>query len=507
VAALSEDDPGAAVRFVLDGRTVEARGLPRTMTVLEYLRDVARRTGTKEGCAEGDCGACTVVLGSLADDGGRIVYRAVNSCIRFLPTIDGQELVTVESLRAADGRLHPVQQAMVDLHASQCGFCTPGFVMSLFALYLAEAAPVREQVQDALAGNLCRCTGYRPIIDAGCRMAGYPPPAHWSRESPCDAARIGALRALGRTLPLELPGFQAPRSVDALAAALEQAPQSLLLAGGTDVGLWVTKQLRELPPIVYLGEIAELRTARHEGGRLSIGAAVSLTDAWSALVAAFPPLAEQANRFGSPPVRNSGTLCGNLANGSPIGDSIPVLIALGAELELRRGGAVRRLPLEKFFLGYQRKDLAPGEFVVSVSVPAPRAELRLASYKVSKRFDQDISALSAAFAVQVEGGRVAAARLAFGGMAAVAARAPATERALIGAPWSEAAVETAAGRLAEDFQPLTDLRASDAYRLATAANLLRRFWWEHGGPAAATRTAAAAHAAVQPAAASAGPAV
>jgi xanthine dehydrogenase small subunit len=485
-------------RFLLDGRLVSSGEQPCTTTVLEYLREVAHRTGTKEGCAEGDCGACTVVLGKLSADGERIDYRAINSCIRFLATIDGHELVTVESLPSADGTLHPVQQALIDEHASQCGFCTPGFVMSLFALYLNTAQPTREQVLEALSGNLCRCTGYRPIIAAGCRMHGYPAPNHWNRSAPGAEARRTTLRELRRGPSLRMPGFFAPRTLDELANAFLQEPGALLLAGGTDIGLWVTKGLRELPTILYIGDVQELHGVRRSATGLEIGAAASLTDAWGALVEAFAPVAELAQRFGSPPIRNSGTLCGNLANGSPIGDATPVLMALGAQLELRRGAHLRRVPLDQFYLGYQRKDLQAGEFIVSVRVPPPREDEWVAAYKLSKRFDQDISAICAAFAVRVAQGRIVSARLAFGGMAAVVARAARTERALIGAPWSEASIALASACLAEDFTPLSDLRGSSAFRLESARNLLRRFYFEHPQSAVATRTAHAL-AAVPPA--------
>jgi xanthine dehydrogenase small subunit len=481
--------PGSddAVRFVLDGRVIEAAGLPPTTTVLEFLRERLGRTGTKEGCAEGDCGACTVVLGEACGDGMR--WRAINSCIRFLPTIDGKELVTVESLAGDGDALHPVQQAMVDRHASQCGFCTPGFVMSLFAAYLNEAnAPTREQVLETLAGNLCRCTGYRPIIDAGLTMHGYPQPVRWSRtdaQSPEHAARLGEIR---RERTLAMPGFIAPRTIDELAAALEAAPQSLLLAGGTDVGLWVTKHLRDLPPIVYVGEVEALKNIEDDGQRLRIGAAVALTDAWQAIVARVPALAEVAERFASPPVRNSGTLCGNVANGSPIGDAMPALIALGANVELRRGARLRTLALEDFYLGYQKKALESGEFVLAVDIPLPDAATRVASYKLSKRIDQDISAVCAAFALRLDDGRVAAARIAYGGMAAIPARARHAEAALLGQRFDENAIVAAIGALASDFQPISDMRASADYRLRAAGSLLRRFLLERACGKAPLRT-------------------
>jgi xanthine dehydrogenase small subunit len=476
--SVASTSDSSTIRFVLDGEVVSVTGLPATTTVLGYLRDLAGRTGTKEGCAEGDCGACTVVLGELTADGRGIDYRAINSCIRFLPTIDGKELVTVESLQAANGTLHPVQQAMVDCHGSQCGFCTPGFVMSLFSLYLENESPARADVITCLSGNLCRCTGYRPIIDAGCCMSEYGQPERWSRVEAHGESHIERLRALqrGAEAPLQFPGFHAPLTVDDLAAALKAAPDSLVLAGGTDVGLWTTKHLRDLPPIVYIGAIQELREIRAEDGGLHIGAGASLTDAWAALASQHPALAEQAQRFASPPVRNSGTLCGNVANGSPIGDSMPALMALGAEVQLRQGPNRRRVRLEQLYLGYQKKDLRPGEFVESVFVPAARAGSLFASYKLAKRSDQDISAVCGAFAVELSDGRITSARLAFGGMAAVPARAANAEKALLGQTWSRAAMDTAIAALSSDFQPLTDARATQAYRLSGAAGMLKRFY-------------------------------
>jgi len=375
----------------------------------------------------------------------------------------------------------------VDCYASQCGFCTPGFVMSLFALYLNGSATDRDAVVDALAGNLCRCTGYRPIIEAGCRMHDYQEPAAWSREDAQSAQRRAALQAIARE-PGEsshrVPAFRAPQSVDELAALYLENPSSLLLAGATDVGLWVTKQVRDLPPLIYLGDVAELKVLREIDGMLEVGAAVTLTDAFEGIVVRYPMLAELANRFASPPIRNSGTLCGNIANGSPIGDAMPILIALGATVSLRKGSEVRSLPLEDLYLGYQKKALAAGEFVAAVRIPLPvrmsaSAESHVATYKISKRFDQDISAVCAAFVVDVSDGRINSARIVFGGMAAIPQRAKQCEAALNGQPWSKATIAAAMKALAQDYQPLSDMRASSAYRMQVSQNLLLRFHAEH----------------------------
>jgi xanthine dehydrogenase small subunit len=483
------------LRFILDGRVVCIDRPAPTTTVLDYLRETADRRGTKEGCAEGDCGACTVVLGELSADRRGITYRAVNSCIRFLPTLDGKELITVESLQQPGGSLHPVQQSMIEHHGSQCGFCTPGFVMSLFALYLNASQARREQVVEALSGNLCRCTGYRPIIDAGMHQGDYPTPERWSRQDAASAERFDALERLADDRETEgslaYPGYRAPRSVDELSQALTAQPDAVVLAGGTDVGLWVTKQLRELPTLVFLGNVPELAAIEERSQELWIGAAVTLTDAWPALLWRFPQLEEQAARFASPPIRNSATLCGNLANGSPIGDSIPALLALDAQIELRKGPVVRRLPLEDFYLGYQKKDLRKGEFVMGVAIPTGAPGRLIGSYKLAKRIDQDISAVCATFCVTVEGERVRSARLAYGGMAAIACRARHAERALIQHGWTSSGIDAAGAALAADFDPLSDLRASRAYRLQAAGNLLRRFFLQNRPERPALRTSGA----------------
>jgi xanthine dehydrogenase small subunit len=465
------------IRFYYRGEVHEVTGAAPTRTILQHLREDLHCTGTKEGCAEGDCGACTVVIGSLEDSG--VELKAVNSCIQFLPTLDGKALFSVEDLQQPDGALHPVQQALVECHGSQCGFCTPGFAMSLWGLYLGQdgATPTRAQIDDTLSGNLCRCTGYRPIIDAARRM-GELPKAGFDR-----AALAGKLAALQRDGGFEYSGdgkrFFAPRTVAELIALRAAHPAAVLLAGCTDVGLWVTKQMRELGEIIYLGQVAELKSIVERDGMIDIGAGANLNDAYGAVCRHYPEeLSEMWQRFASLPIRNAGTLGGNVANGSPIGDSMPWLIALGSQVVLNGPDGERVLALEDFYIGYQQKDMQPGEFVQSVRVPLPKAGLRFRTYKLSKRFDQDISAVCAAFAVTLDGDRIASARIAFGGMAATPKRASAAEAVLLGSPWTEDTLREAMAALAKDYAPLSDMRASSAYRMQTAQNLLRRFWLE-----------------------------
>ena len=465
------------IRFYFRNAVHEVTNVAPTQTILQHLREDLRCTGTKEGCAEGDCGACTVVVGSL--ENGELELKAVNSCIQFTPTLDGKALFTVEDLQLPDGRLHPVQQALVECHGSQCGFCTPGFAMSLWGMYLKQEgkAPSRCEVDDALSGNLCRCTGYRPIIEAAGRMVELPR-AEFDRAAVREALR-GLERGTTHTYRFEGRSFYAPRSVDELVALRAANAQALILAGSTDVGLWVTKQMRELNDIIYLGHVSELKSVRESDGMLEIGAGVTLQDAYAAICRHYPDeLKELWQRFASLPIRNAGTLGGNVANGSPIGDSMPWLIALGAQLVLRGQGGERVLALEDFYLGYQQKDMRPDEFVQALRVPLPRAGLRLRTYKLAKRFDQDISAVCAAFALSVENDVVVEARIAFGGMAATPKRAAAAESLLTGRAWDEAALKEAMAALAQDYAPLSDMRASSGYRMKTAQNLLRRFWLE-----------------------------
>jgi len=451
------------IKFILNGELREVSNLPPETTVLQYLRTQERLTGTKEGCAEGDCGACTVIVGEC--DG---THKAVNACLMLLPVLDGKSLVTVEHLK-----MNPVQKAVADCHGSQCGFCTPGFVMSLSALIDEKDDASEENIQECLAGNLCRCTGYKPILEAA-RQANKSSDRHLKTYVP-------ALKKLRRKKMFfyECGGkFFSPRSVRELSFVLGEYPDAVILAGGTDVGLWVTKQRRHCKTVIYAGNVAALRKIKKTAKKTEIGAAASYSAAFDALASCDESMEELLLRIGSRQIRNMGTLGGNIANGSPVGDGMPPLIALGATIALRSKGGAREIALEDYFIAYKRQDRKKGEFIEKITIPAKPKNVLFKVYKVSKRFDQDIAAVCGAFALTLNKNAIIAARIAFGGMAATPKRAVKTEKFLTGKAWTEETVRQAMKILADEFSPLTDMRASAKYRSRVSANLLRRFYIE-----------------------------
>ncbi len=460
------------VSFLLNGERVDLTGVSPQMTLLDYLRIVRGLTGTKEGCNEGDCGACTVMV---RDDAGR---QALNACILLMPQIHGREVTTVEGLAGPDGVMHPVQRAMIDHHGSQCGFCTPGIVMSLAA---AHAGGERDH-DSVLAGNLCRCTGYAPIIRAADAAADQPIPAH--------------LAGLPDALPVSLAeddlskgAVAVIQSADALADWCLAHPKGRVIGGATDVGLWVTKKLETIGPAAFVGRCHDLRQIDVSDREIRIGAAVTITELARALRPFHPDFSAMLGRFGSVQVRNAATIGGNIANGSPIGDAPPALIALGAALHLRHGDTRRTLPIEDFFLSYGKQDRKPGEFIEAITIP--RQSDRLACYKLSKRFDQDISAVCGCFNIRINQGHVEHARIAFGGLAGVPKRAATVEAALTGAPWSEETIANVHEAWEKDFQPMSDMRASAWYRIETARNMLIRYFLEGKGSATRVRAVTA----------------
>ncbi|MFS8047249.1 xanthine dehydrogenase small subunit [Rhizobium sp. BR 314] len=485
------------LRFILNGQDVALHDVAPDQTLLDWLRLSRSLKGTKEGCAEGDCGACTVLVGRLTPS-GRLVYEGVNSCIRFLGSLDGCHVVTIEHLAPSDNHLHPVQQAMVDFHGSQCGFCTPGFVMSLYGLWMQTPNPTDQQIETALQGNLCRCTGYEPILRAARSISSYGgtqnDPLLVERET--MIARLKALHDGARVEIGEGRGrLVVPANLDDFALFLEATPTATVVAGSTDVGLWVTKHMRDITPVVFIAGLQELKSLTVKDGTISIGAGVTYSEAIETVSQHIPELGPLIARIGGQQVRNMGTIGGNIANGSPIGDTPPALIALGASLTLRKGAIRRTIALGDFFIAYGKQDRQAGEFVEAVHIPIPASGEKFAVYKVTKRRDEDITATLGAFRVTLaDDGTVTEIHIAYGGMAATPKRAFAVEKALLGQSWSEETVEVAMEKYAEDYSPLTDMRATADYRALAAKNLLLRFYLEttsHATPAQVSRYEAA----------------
>ena len=473
------------VQLHLNGEALEVSGVSPTTTLLEYLRGDCGQPGTKEGCAEGDCGACTVVVIDPQAPGGPR-FRAVNSCLMLLPLLHGKHVYTVESLRSGpparpgEEGYHPVQEALVAKLGSQCGYCTPGVIMSMFEACYREDLDAPWKLDDQMCGNLCRCTGYRPIREATLQIAGQRPDDRFLTALKAAADGPPAPSLAYRYEPPATSGHQSqrfwiPRTFEELFEIRAEHPQARLVVGATDLGLDVTKHGERFEAMISLQGIESLRTLEHEAGQWRIGATVRLADLEDATDHALPPIARILRFFGSRQIKNNATVGGNLCNASPIGDLAPVLLSLDATMVVRGPAGQRRVSIDDFFVGYRKTVLQPSELLVGVELADPPAEAMIGAYKVSKRREMDISAVAAGLRVDVVDGVVKAARFGFGGMAATPARASHAEAAVVGQPWSQATCEAAAVALAKDFNPLSDHRGSAWYRATVAANLLRGF--------------------------------
>lgn len=492
----SNDD--SEIRFVMGGKVNTLTNVDPSMTILRFLRERGMRTGAKEACGEGGCGACTVVLADL-DEGGGLRYRTINACLHLLPQLDGHALLTVEDLKEEDGQLHPVQQSLIDGHASQCGFCTPGIVMTLFALYQSGESLDWEAIVNALAGNLCRCTGYRSIIDAALGMFEAKHSIAVGANQPIDSPLLSdqstnrkndlreLLPTIKRVKPLSLqrcanPGrptrFLVPINIAEVTDMLREYQGAVLLAGGTDLGPLIARDSQNIDTVIFISQVKELKGVVVSDSGITIGAATTLTEAYPVLARFYPALGDLLLRFGSPAVRNLATIGGNIASRSQVSDTAPAFIALDGRIRLRAGHEQRTVPIETFHTRDHQCVLAQGEFIEAVYLPLPNPASRFSTYKVTKRHDCDIAAINAAFYMELKGHTVHKARIGYGGMAPCAKRATHCEGALVGQPWTLDTIETASHALEQDLEPAGDERASSVYRMTVAKNLLKRYYFE-----------------------------
>ncbi len=470
------------ISFLLNDKILELDNFSPSLTLLDFLRLEKNLNGTKEGCNEGDCGACTVLVGRLVD--GKLIYESVNACIRFIGSLDGTHIVSIEHLKSATGELHPIQLAIVKYHASQCGFCTPGIILSLYGLLMSKPKANKDDIEKALQGNLCRCTGYASIIRAVEAIVndGGLENDLLINEKKTITKKLQKMQIVGRVEISNKAGeFIIPKDVDDLALLLEKKPNATLLAGSTDIGLWVNKDFKNISPVIYIASLDGLKEVKQGKNNLIIGAANNYSQSQKIIKKHFPQLADFLFNIGGNQIRNMGTFGGNIANGSPIADLAPPLFALGASLNLRKGKSTRKILLEDFYIAYGKQDLQQGEFIQNIEIPYLKDNEKYAIYKISKRKYEDISTVCASFKLTINNDKITKATLAYGGMAAKPSRAKKAEQQLLGQPFEEQIIEKAALALPNDFVPIDDVRATAQYRLLIAQNLLRKFYLEQAG--------------------------
>ena len=462
------------VKFIYRNKIVEINNSDPNETILNYIRTKLKKTGTKEGCAEGGCGACTVVLGELKKN--NINYKAINSCIAFVPSLEGKQLILVEDLISKD-ELHPVQKAMVNYHGSQCGFCTPGFVMSLFAMYKSYSSYKENIIKDSIQGNLCRCTGYKPIIDAAKSLNKKNKSDHFSRNKKIIITLLKKIKQRSITIYSNNKKYFAPKTVYELKKILKQHPNSKLLSGGTDVSLIVTKERKDLDSLIYINSIDELNYIKKNNNYIEVGATTPLINFESIIKRYFPDFAQILKRYGSVQIRNVCTIAGNIATASPIGDTLPLLLSLDSQIIIKDKSKTKILPLNGFFINYRKTKLKKGQFIHSIRIPLLPKNI-FKAYKISKRIDDDISSICASFNIELKNNKIKKIKIAYGGMANIPQRAISCEKILLNSSMSDNIISKAKKSLEKDFKPITDTRASKKYRMEVAKNLLEKCFLE-----------------------------